>query len=164
MAKKKYDETFPLRAQDCARRGLIDKEIAAKLGVSTATYYDYQKRYPEFLEAIKKGKVPVDVEVENALLKRAKGFEYEEVHIEFKPKGKDEGKAKPTLIKKIKKFVVPDTAACIIWLKNRRPTLWKDKHELDLGNVRISVITAVPRSKAKKENDAKTKKKDKNKK
>lgn len=154
MAKPKYDDTFPLLAQDYARQGMIDTQIAKKLGIHVATLYEYQKLYPEFSEAIKKGKMPVDIEVENALLKRAKGFEYEEVHVEYKP-GKDE-KAKliPTVIRKIKKIIVPDTTACIIWLKNRRPKLWKDKHDLDIsGNVNIKVVSAVPRSKKGKKNE-----------
>lgn len=151
----KYDETFPLKAQDYARRGMIDMQIARKLGIARSTYYDYQKQFPEFSEAIKKGKMPVDIEVENALLKRAKGFEYEEVHVEYKPTGKEdeETKKRPTLIKKIKKFIVPDTAACAFWLKNRRPKLWKDRHDVDVsGNVNIKVVTAIPRSKKGKEN------------
>lgn len=156
MAKQKYDDTFPLLAQDYARQGMIDTQIAKKLGIHVATLYEYQKLYPEFSEALKKGKMPVDIEVENALLKRAKGFEYEEVHIEFKPKGKEkpDEKTKPTMIRKIKKFVVPDTAACAFWLKNRRPKLWKDKHDLDVsGNVNIKVVSAVPRSKKGKKNE-----------
>ena len=63
---EKYEDTFPLLAEGYAREGMIDKEIAAKLGVSEATFYEYQKKYPEFSEAIKRGKKPVDVEVENA--------------------------------------------------------------------------------------------------
>lgn len=156
MAKPKYDETFPLLAQDYARQGLIDTQIAKKLGIALSTYYDYQKQHPEFSEAIKKGKQPVDVEVENALLKRAKGFEYEEVHVEYRPKGKEkpDEKKKPTLIRKIKKFVVPDTAACAFWLKNRRPKLWRDRHDLDVsGDVNIKVVTAVPRAKKGKKSE-----------
>lgn len=163
MSKPKYDENFPLLAQDYARQGLIDTEIAAKLGIGTTVYYEYQNIHPEFADAIKAGKRPVDVEVENALLKRALGFEYEEVSVEYKPKGKDleeEGKPKrPTLVRKIKKFVVPDTTACIFWSKNRRPGLWRDKHDLELsGGVSIRVVSAVPRSK-EKGNNGKIKKK-----
>ncbi len=153
MAKSKYDETFPLLAQDYARQGMIDTQIAKKLGIHVATLYEYQKLYPDFSEALKKGKMPVDIEVENALLKRAKGFEYEEVHVEYKPKGKEdeEAKKKPTLIKKIKKFFPPDVAACAFWLKNRRSKLWRDKHDLDVsGDMNIKVVTAVPRAKKEK--------------
>lgn len=154
MAKLKYKEPdFPLFAEDYARRGLNDKQIAKKLGIAECTFYQYQKGYPEFSEAIKRGKAPVDVEVENALLKRAKGYEYEEIHTEYRPKGKTNEKAKPSLIKRIKKQVVADVTAQIFWLKNRRPKLWKDKHNLDVsGNVNIKVVTAVPRSKKRKKN------------
>jgi hypothetical protein len=31
----------------------------------------------------------------------------------------------------VRKHVPPDTAACIFWLKNRRPALWRDRHEID---------------------------------
>ena len=143
-------DDFPLLAQDYARQGLVDKQIAAKLGVGLTAFYEYQLQHPEFADALKEGKKPVDVEVENALLKRAKGFSYEEVHIEFKPKGEEEEKAKVKSLKKITKVVTPDTAACIIWLKNRRPTKWRDKHELELGSVNIRVVSAVPQSKKKK--------------
>jgi hypothetical protein len=145
--KEKYEDTFPLMAEDYARRGLIDKQIAKNLGISVDTLYEYQKKYPEFSAAIKRGKKPVDVEVENALLKRALGFNFEETHIEYKPGKKAEDKPIVTHIKKIRKFVVPDTTACIFWCKNRRPKQWRDKHDIDFGDVLIKVITAVPRSK-----------------
>lgn len=151
MAKSKYDKnTFPLLAQDYARRGLIDKQIAAKLGISEGTLYEYQKKYPKFSEALKEGKKPVDIAVENALLKRAQGFEYEESHIEYKP-GKDpNAKLIPTAIKKVKKLVAPDTTACIIWLKNRRPKYWKDRKELDIpGLDKILIRSKIPRPRKK---------------
>lgn len=151
--KTKYHEDFPLLAQDLARRGMIDKEICKKLGISTESFYLYLRTYPEFADALKEGKKPVDVMVENALLKRAQGFEYEEIHAEFRPQDKDDKKAKPIVVKKIQKIVVPDTTACIFFLKNRRPALWKDKHNLDLsGHVNLKIVTAVPRPKKKKKN------------
>jgi hypothetical protein len=135
MAKIKYNDTFPLRAEDMARKGLIDKQIAKNLGISHETLYQYQKKFPEFSDALKRGKAPVDVEVENALLKRAKGFEYEEVHTEYRLKsGETEpgAKAEPTLVKRIKKVVVPDVTACIFWLKNRRKDEWRDMRDLGI--------------------------------
>lgn len=60
------------------------------------------------------------MEVENALLKRALGYEYQEERIEVSEK---DGKR---IIQTIK-HVVPDTTAQIYWLKNRRPDKWRDK-------------------------------------
>lgn len=155
MAKCKYNDNFPLLAEDYARRGMIDKEIMKKLGIAKTAYYKYQNEHAEFKEAIKRGKAPVDVEVENALLKRSKGYEYEEDHVEYRPRKKGD-KSGPSLIKRIKKQVAPDVTAIIFWLKNRRPELWRDKHELEhLGNVNVTVITAVPRSEKKEKNAVK---------
>ena len=45
------------------------------MGVSYSTLCEWKDhRFPEILEALKKGKAPVDIEVENALLKRATGY------------------------------------------------------------------------------------------
>lgn len=151
MAKSKYDDNFPLLAEDYARQGMIDKEIAKKLGISEKTYYEYQKQYPQFLQAIKRGKQPVDVEVENALLKRAKGYEYEEIHTEYRLKGKTDEKAKPSLIKRIKKQIVPDVTAQIFWLKNRRPKLWRDKQDIEHSGEINHAIFMMPRPKKKKD-------------
>ena len=149
MAKLKYDEDFPARAEDFARQGLKDNDIAKKLGISRTVFYEYQNTYSDFKDAIKKGKAPVDFEVENKLLKRARGFEYEETHIEYKP-GEGE-KLIPVTINKVKKVVVPETKACILLLKNRRPKTWRDRHDFAIdGNVLLKVITAVPRSTDKK--------------
>lgn len=131
MGKSKYNDNFPLLAENYAQQGLIDEEIAAKLGIAVCTFYEYQKKYSEFSEAIKRGKKPVDVEVEKSLLKRAKGYEYEETTVEYKPPQSEDEKAKPIKVKKTKKEVIPDVTAQIFWLKNRQPDKWRDKQDID---------------------------------
>lgn len=120
-----------MQLEGWARDGLTDAQIAAKMGIAVSTLYDYKVKFSEFSEALKRGKAPVDIEVENALLKRAKGFEYEEVCTEIYdlPDG-----IKRKHIKKTKKLVAPDTAAAFIWLKNRCPDKWRDKPAETLGN------------------------------
>jgi hypothetical protein len=95
-------------------------------------------RFSSISSALKKGKAPVDMEVENALLKRALGYEYEEVCTEVEEipfKTKDENGNTITItktkkhIRKTTKMVVPDVTAQIFWLKNRRPGKWRDKIE-----------------------------------
>jgi hypothetical protein len=131
VAKSKYDEhTFPLLAEGWARDGLTDEQIAHNLGISKDTFYRYQKKYPDFSDAIKRGKGPVDFEVENALLKRALGHNYEEVHQEIK---KYKNGSKATVTKKTVHYLPPDVAACIFWLKNRRSKQWRERIE-DYGS------------------------------
>ena len=124
-AKSKYNDDFPLLAEGYARRGLSDSQIASNLGISCETYYSYQRRFPEFLDAIKKGKAPVDIAVENALLKNALGFEYEEVHTEITKNGDKQNVKKKIITKK----QPPNLGAQIFWLINRLPELWKQRKD-----------------------------------
>ena len=112
--------------QGFARDGMTDAQIAQKIGISTQTLYDWEKRFPEFLDALKKVKAPVDIEVENALLKRALGYDYEEVITEIEDLG--EGRQKKH-IRKITKHQPGEVSAQIFWLKNRRPGRWREKIE-----------------------------------
>jgi len=114
------------------------------MGIHRDTLNEWCKQFPAISDTLKQGKAPVDIEVENMLLKRAMGFEYEEVTTEIEdiPTGKLDKKGNPIYrqrkhIKKTKKMVVPDTTAQIFWLKNRRPDLWRDRHEND-----VNIVTA----------------------
>ncbi len=121
----------PLLAEKYARDGLSNEQIAFKFGISVATLYNWQKKYIEFLEAIKRGKKPVDIEVENALLKRALGYEFEEKTTEIEV-GID-GEPKVTKVKTVKKHISPDVGAIAFWLKNRNPDQWKEINRTDLN-------------------------------
>lgn len=103
-----------------ARDGLTDEQIAKNMNINVSTLYEYKKRYPEISETIKKGKEIVDYEVENALLKRALGYD---VTLNKQKVTKD-----GDIIDITEDIhVAPDTTAMIYWLKNRRPNKWKDK-------------------------------------
>lgn len=106
--------------QGMARNGLTQQQIADNLGINVDTLIEYKKKYTDFSEALKKGKEVVDIEVENALLKRALGYKYDEVTYE-----------NGVETKRVTKEVQPDTTAQIFWLKNRKPNTWKDKVETD---------------------------------
>ena len=103
-----------------AKSGLTDEQIAKNIGINRTTLYDWKKKETNIADALKKGKEVIDFEVENALLKRALGYEYEEETYE-----------NGILTKKVKKQVPPDTTAQIFWLKNRKPNNWKDRVETD---------------------------------
>lgn len=107
-----------LQIQMWARDGLTEEQIAHNMGVSTTTFNNWKKRFPSIVEYLKKGKAPVDLMVENSLLRSALGYDYEEITYEA-------GK----LTKRVKKHMPPVTAAQIFWLKNRMPGRWKEKIE-----------------------------------
>lgn len=116
-----------------AREGLTDEQLAGKMGIGVRTLYDWKLRYLQISQALKKGKEIVDIQVENALLKRALGYDYQEERIE---KSKKDG----VKIVQTVKHIPPDPTAQIFWLKNRRPDKWRDKPEPvhpDGGGVQI---------------------------
>ena len=115
-----------MQIQGWARDGLTDEQIVHNMGIGLRTFYEWQEKFPQFAQAIKKGKAPVDIQVENALLKRALGYDYEEAITEIEEMG--EGRQKKQ-VRKVKKHMPPDVTAQIFWLKNRRPGRWRDKIE-----------------------------------
>ncbi|MBO0459538.1 helix-turn-helix domain-containing protein [Enterococcus hulanensis] len=114
-----------LRIQGWARDGLSDEQVAANMGISRSTLNAWKKKFPDISDTLKKGKDVADREVENALFKRAVGYEFTEVTEELM----DSGELRVT--KKVKKQVAPDTGAAAFWLKNRKPEVWRDKQEVE---------------------------------
>ena len=127
MANGKYQQWLEPEGltllEGWARDGLTDEQIAGNIGINTSTLYDWKNKFPKISEALKKGKEVVDIEVENALLKRALGYEFQETRVE--KSDKDGTKIIQTL-----KHIPADTTAQIFWLKNRRPDKWRDKPEM----------------------------------
>lgn len=132
MAKGKYAQWLEpnglLLLEAWARDGLTDEQICAKMDVATSTFYEWRNKYPEISEALKRGKEIVDILVENALLKRALGYRYDEITQE-RTKNPETGEELLVTTKVVTKEVQPDTTAQIFWLKNRKPGSWRDKPE-----------------------------------
>lgn len=145
MAKSKYEEYIKdnlILVEGYARDGLSDEQIAHNLGIHPSTLYEYKNKYPEFSEALKKGKEVIDRQVENALLKRALGYNY----IETTREADEDGTL--SITKEVTKEVQPDTTAQIFWLKNRKPKAWRDKQEIEHSgetNMNVTTITAEER-------------------
>ncbi len=133
MAKSKWETHVKdklLLVEAWARNGLTDKQIADNLGISKDTFYQYKAKYAEFSDTLKRGKEVVDIQVENALLKRALGYTFEEVTKEIRLNPKT-GKPELMITKTVTKEVQPDTTAQIFWLKNRKPAEWRDKKAIE---------------------------------
>lgn len=129
MAKGKYEEWLTpdglIKLEGWARKGLTDEQIAKNMGIATSTLYAWKNEYEEISEALKRGKEVIDFEVENALLKRALGYKYDEVTYE-----------NGIETKRVTKEVVPDTTAQIFWLKNRMPEDWRDKQHVEVEGLK----------------------------
>jgi hypothetical protein len=109
-----------------ARDGLTNIQIAANMGIAERTFTEWIARFPAIDAALKKGKEPVDIQVENALLRRALGYDYEETITEVEDLG---GGRTKKHVRKVTKHVPADTTAQIFWLKNRKPKQWREKME-----------------------------------
>lgn len=159
MAKGKYQEWLTkeglLRLQGWARDGLSDEQIAANMSITDSTFYEWKKKYPEISEALKEGKDTVDRQVENALLKSALGYKYDEVTEERRDD-------MLVVTKVVHKEVQPNTTAQIFWLKNRKRLEWRDRVEnaitgADGGAVKVETLTESDVDKRIKELESKLK-------
>lgn len=143
-ARGKYEKWLTdeglLRIKGWARDGLNDEQITDKLGISLSTFYDWQNKFPQFSEAIKDGKAPVDTEVENALLKSALGY-YVTVRKPIKLKTKRQLAGKGTIEEEHIEYaeeqiyIQPQVVAQLFWLKNRKPAQWREKPVPDVVQV-----------------------------
>lgn len=101
MAKGKYaywlTDDGLLRIQGWARDGLTDEQIAKEMRIGSRTLYEWKKKYPQIMQALKESKDAADRQVENALFNAA---------------------------------LEGNTTAQIFWLKNRKPTQWRDHVEV----------------------------------
>jgi len=132
MAKGKYEEWLKpeglLKLEGWARDGLTDEQIARNIGISRETLNQWKNKFSDISDTLKRGKEIVDRQVENALLKRALGYDYEEVSEKYEDGVLTERKV-------TKKHLVPDTTAQIFWLKNRKPDEWRDKQNVEISGL-----------------------------
>ena len=143
MAKSKYESHVLPKlnlVESWARDGLVESQIAHNLGIAISTLNVYKNQYPEFMNALARGKEVVDVEVENDLLKKCHGYNAS-VKKTFKLK---EVEYDPDTGKKLREYerletaldevhVPADTTAIMFWLANRMKDKWRYKPENTTG-------------------------------
>ena len=108
-----------IKIEGWAKDGLTDEQISYNMGIGYSTFKAWKAKFESLASALKKGKEVVDRQVENALLKRALGYTYDEITFEDGVE-----------TKRVRKHVLPDTTAQIFWLKNRKPNDWRDRREI----------------------------------
>lgn len=116
--------------------GLSRQEIASILGTKARYIDEVIRKSPDLQDAIKEARKQADVQVVNALFRRAVGYNYAEVLYD------NYGK----IYRKAFKHLPPDVTACIFWLKNRMKDEWADsfkgeltlRDRMDLGNRQLT--------------------------
>lgn len=121
--------------------GLTDVEIAGALGTSEPTLNKWKRDHPQFAEELKRGKQVPDSNVAASLYERAIGYSHESVKI-FNAGG-------APLVVPFTEHFPPDVTACIFWLKNRQPRLWRDavdhKHSGEVAGLPDDVLKVMRR-------------------
>jgi len=136
----KYREFMPRQALiACSELGATERQLAKLFNVVVDQITKWKRKYPEFKEAIVKGRDAYDNEfVESALKKRALGYSYDEVtEEEILLKSKKVKGLKRVFIPAIKKRtttkeVIPDVNAQQFWLTIRNPKRWKEIKTLEI--------------------------------
>lgn len=128
-----------------ARDGFNYSEIARRMGVTPQLLARWKKNFPEMQEALSTGREVVDYKVENALLKSALGFTSKEVTVTIGKRMINGEWVNITKETKTKENI-PNVTACLAWLNNRRPDLWKKNRDnvVDIededSDVKITIV------------------------
>lgn len=127
----KYLKEYCEQAYKLCLLGATDAQLGDFFEVSEQTINTWKKKHPEFLESMKRGKDVADAEMAHSLFHRGIGYSHEAVKIITVSDGNNMG----SHVEKVPyvEHYPPDTAAAFIWLKNRRPDLWRDKQEIEHG-------------------------------
>jgi hypothetical protein len=123
-----YKEDVILAA---CHNGASVTDLCRIIGCSKTTFHQIKRSSVEFSVLLKEGREIADYKVENALFKRACGFEYEETSNEVRM-NQDGSAGQIISVKTVKKVIPPDTGAAMAWLKNRKPKEWRDKQDIDV--------------------------------
>jgi len=113
--------------RDWCMQGKTNENMCELLGISPDSWYTYMKEHDELNVIVSAGKAVIDNQVENAVLKSALGFEYEEIKTIIE---EDRNGKKRTRIEKVRRYMPPNASAQAFWLKNRKKDEWGDRKEI----------------------------------
>lgn len=133
MAKSKYESHVLPRFEEIRtwlEAGLTERQVATNLGVSRSSLETYKHKYPDFLVIIKRGRRALLRELENALVKRALGYEYVEEKTYIKSDGEGADRREVKYVERTKKHMAPDVGALAILLKNKDRENWTDNPQM----------------------------------
>ena len=113
-------------AKVLASKGFTDLDLAEAFSVAESTIYLWKTEHTEFSEALKAGKEMIDDNVEKSLLQSAIGYSHPEEKV-FCHEG-------AIITHQTIKHYPPNAGAGKMWLTNRRPDVWREKHDIEFIN------------------------------
>lgn len=130
-----YRGEFPELARKYCLLGATNADLGRMFEVATSTIGKWIAETPEFSDAVKEGREQADAKVAASLFHRATGYSHAAVKIFMVDETVTEVINGERIVTETKReryvpyteHYPPDTAAAFIWLKNRRPDLWRDK-------------------------------------
>jgi hypothetical protein len=129
-----FKEEYIKQAAAMARLGATDRDLAQWFEVSINTIWYWKAQHREFLDAVAVSKSYADERVVHSLYMRAIGYTYDSEKVFY---DKDSGNVVRV---PIQEHLAPDVTACIFWLKNRRPDLWRDvQHQNHNGVINLVI-------------------------
>jgi hypothetical protein len=128
-----YREEYAKQAYHLCILGATDAALSRAFGVSDVTIDNWKRAHPAFVGALKAGKEQADAKVAQSLFRRALGYRHPAVKIVTVARGGNMG-SDVEAVPYTERYA-PDTVACIFWLKNRRPDLWRDRTEIGIDKL-----------------------------
>lgn len=124
--KRKVDFSDPetlILIEGYARDGFDDLQIAALLGYNSSYFSGLKNSKDEISKALKRGRKPLEIMVENSLFKRATGMKIKTIIRKWMvlPDGTQ---TDTEIIQETESELPPDTGAAMAWLKNKKPDVW----------------------------------------
>lgn len=130
--RPKYKSEHAETAYHLALLGGTNGHIAKALGVSLSAVEKWIAGKPEFAERVREGREVADGNVARSLYLRAIGYAHQDTVV-------TSHQGVVTLTPVIKHYP-PDTRACELWLRFRRPSQWSDKKPGEEGTEADDVI------------------------
>ena len=134
--KSEYRDEYAAQAHKLCLLGVQDRDLAAFFGVCRKTILNWKTTYPDFADAITRGKKSADMEVAASLYQATldrvittkQAIKCKEIY--YDDNGKRVEKERIEIVE-VEKHIPADFRSQQFWLKNRNPKLWSDKYSDD---------------------------------